>query len=631
MKPFSAIAKFAKQIFNSGVANPARWLVDWAAGGERSTSGERVNERTALGLSAYLACIKNISEDVGKLPFDIYKRLTPRGRQEMPEHPVDYLLSVGNSTIDPYPDMSAMTFRETLTAHALGWQGGFAEIVRNDAGVPMELHPLDPTTVQVLREMEGERRIYYMVSGVRLEKSQVFHIHGLGYDGLTGYILARIAKDPIGNALAAQKFAGSFFANGTVSTGVIEVPAAMTDTAFKHLRESFHARHGGGENAHKPIILEGGAKWSTTSTEPEKSQMVEVLYHGVEEVARLFRMPLHKIGHLQRSTNNNIEQQALEYFQDTLMAWLCRWEAEVCRKLLSRSERKTLYAKFCINALLRGDVAARSAFYTAMRNIGVYSANDIREKEDDNPIEDGGGDTYLVQTSYAPLEMIAEGDHLPINQPDAAGSGAVEPPQTHPEPAARVIEHVIKGAIEYGGKVDHDHSGNVAHNGGGAIDIGGNVGIGGQLDIVGEPIEHRGTVKMNNGPTVQQHDRLEDAFKKILDAERKCFAIEHEKKSADWKARMRDKNYSDEVKKAIYDPFYSIAACVCTDEREIEHVLDLISATHVSHSVSDGSSQESIKSWDSASRARTQSRHAVEMITSAGKKIQNGGHKPNAG
>jgi HK97 family phage portal protein len=428
--------KFIKKIFNFGVSSIQGWPMGWFFGGGRVASGEMVNERTALGLSAYLACIKNISEDIGKLPCGVYKRLQPRGRQEMRNHPADLLMTTGSSLVDPYPEMTAMTFRETLTAHALGWHGGFAEIVRDGSGKPIALYVLDPTFVQVMRDKQPPYEIYYLVYGQRFEKSDIFHIHGLGYDGVTGYVLSRLARDPIGNALAAQKFAGAFFANGTITSGVIEVPAAMTETGFKHLRESFHARHGGGENQHKPIILENGAKFTPTSTDPQKSQMLETLMYGVEDVARLFRMPLHKIGHLERSTNNNIEQQALEYVQDTLLAWLVRWEQEICRKLLMPSERKTLYAHFCVDALLRGDVAARGMFYQLMRNIGVYSANDVREKEDDNPISEAdGGDAYLVNMAMAPQGMVAEGKTIAAKQPSGGENPPGEPKTAPKKPA----------------------------------------------------------------------------------------------------------------------------------------------------------------------------------------------------
>jgi len=407
------ITQFSKRIVNSGVANPAKWLVEWAQRGGPTASGETVNEETALGLIAYLACIKNVSEDIAKLPFGIYRGLTPSGSELLRDHPVTRLLHH-----EANDEMTAMSFRETMTAHAMGWKGGFAEIVRDRSGIPLALYPLDPTQVQRMRDYGPEGRLYYSVAGQRFERFDIFDIHGLGFDGITGYVLASLAREPIGNFLATQKFAGSFFGNGTVTTGVIEAPEAMSETAFKHLRESFHERHGGGKNAHKPIILEEGAKWTAQTANAEQSQMIESLYFGIEEVCRLFRVPPHKVQHLLRATFSNIEMQALEYVQDTLLAWLCRWEQEVWRKLLLPRERKELFAKHNVNMLLRGDTSARSTFYREMFNIGAFSTNEIRDKEDMNPID--GGDAHFVNAALVPLDMAANGEHLSQNQPEPA-------------------------------------------------------------------------------------------------------------------------------------------------------------------------------------------------------------------
>jgi HK97 family phage portal protein len=389
------------------------WLVDWVRGGQEAASGEAVNEVIALGLTAYFACIRNISEDIAKLPLGVYKQLEPRGSELQKDHPVHRCLHY-----EANDEMSAMTFRQTLTAHALGWHGGFAEIVR-DGISGLRLYPLDPTCVQRRRdEYGGDQRLYYLVHGHRFEARDIFDIHGLGYDGLTGYVMAHLAKDPLGNAIAAQKFAGAFYGNGTVTTGIIKVPDAMSETAFKHLRESFHERHGGGGNAHKPIILEEGAEWQSQTSNAKDSQMLEVLQHGIEEVCRLYRMPPHKVQHLLRATFSNIESQALEYVVDCLLGWGVRWEQEIYRKLLLPRERKTLFAKHNFNMLLRGDSAARSTFYRELFNIGVLSPNDIRDKEDMNPIE--GGDAYFVNAAIIPLDMAATGEHLKATEPEPA-------------------------------------------------------------------------------------------------------------------------------------------------------------------------------------------------------------------
>ncbi len=450
MKKTTAKLATKAKIKNSGVGTPAQWLLDWARQGVVSSSGESVNERTALGISAYLACIKNISEDEAKLPLCLYQKMEPRGRKELPNHPVDRLIGY-----QPNPEMTAMTFRQTLTAHALGWHGGFAEIVRNGAGVPTALWPLDPTCVQVMREQYGSRQIFYWVTpspafgelapgGIRFSPEDIFHIHGLGYNGVSGYVLARLARDAVGNALATQKFGGAFFANGATSTGTIEVPDAMTQQAFKNLRDSWAARHQGAANQYKPIILEQGAKFTAMSNDPQKSQMVESLYQGVEEVARLFRMPPHKIGHLLRATFTNIEQQALEYITDCLLGWLVRWEQEIWRKLLLPREQATIFAKHNVNALMRGDAASRSTYNREMFNIGALSINDIRDCEDMNPVPDG--DTYFVNAAMVPLDMAAEGLHIrELLKPQAPGSPPADP---NAPPAAQTATYNTS-AIEH--------------------------------------------------------------------------------------------------------------------------------------------------------------------------------------
>lgn len=414
-------AKAKASIQNSTLSYPEAWLRDAFTGGVEASSGERVNEKIAMMLPAFFACVRNISEDVAKLPFGIYKRLNPRGSERQRKHPADWLIFR-----EPNPEMSALVWRETVTAHALAYHGGFSEIVFDGAGRPTEIWPLDPTSVQVMRTQDERRLLFYMVDNKPVPAENMLHIKGLGYDGITGYALARMLKEAIGSAIAAQKFSGTFFANGTTLSGVLEVPDALSETAFKHLRESFHARHGSADRQHKPLILEQGTKYSPISSDPEKSQMTDTIYLNDEQIYKIFRMPPHMVGDLRRATFSNIEHQALEYVKYTLGRWLCHWEQEIDRKLLQRRERIEFFSKHNDNALLRGDSAARAAFYHAGIFDGWLSDNDVRELEDLNPIE--GGDTYFVQSAMVPLEMAAEGEHLSAKQPE------VEPkPEENPD------------------------------------------------------------------------------------------------------------------------------------------------------------------------------------------------------
>jgi len=409
------------------------WLRSLILGdGTKSLSGEVVTESKAMALSAYFCAIRSISEDVAKLPISVYKRLDPRGKERATRHPTYRILHS-----EPNPEMTAIVFRETLTAHALGYHGGFAEISRGGDGRPRELWPLDPTRVRIARDTAGE-----MVYAVRndhgeevvLRSREMFHVHGLGFDGRTGYVLAQIARESLGAALATQRFRGAYYGQGATMSGVLEVPEVLSEPAFQRLRESFQERHGGSANAHKPVILEEGTKFSATSNDPGKAQMVETSLFNVEDVSRWFRIPLSKLNHLLKAANfNSLEQLNTAYVVDCLMGWLVRWEQEANRKLFLPNE--ALFAEHVVNGLLRGDMAARSAYYREQWNIGAMSQNDIRELENQNPID--GGDAYFVPMNMQPLDRaLAEPEPEPVPKPaPPAPAPAPAPPDDEPPPA----------------------------------------------------------------------------------------------------------------------------------------------------------------------------------------------------
>lgn len=425
------------------------WLRNLIGTESKSVSGESVNESSSMALSAYFASIRAISEDVAKLPLFVYKRLQPRGKERVGQS--DTVQQILHDAANE--EMSAMSFRETITAHALGYHGGFAEIVRDGAGRAVALWPLDPTRVKVDRDVD--RNLVYVVTNdsggtVILQQRQVFHIHGLGFDGITGYVVSRIARESIGAALAAQKFRGSFFGNGATTTGILEVPQVLEDKALKHLRDSFAERYSGSANTYKPIVLEQGTKFTPTSNDPEKSQLVETMQFGVEDVARWFRIPLSKVQHLLKSANfNSLEQLNTAYIVDTLTGWTVRWEQEIKRKLLPT--RKDHFAEHLFNALLRGDQAARSTFYREQFNIGALSQNDIRELENQNPIENG--DVYYVNASMVPSDLAAQGpspetEPGPVSIPENRDADNQDESDESIDRMARAIDRVAKAHIK---------------------------------------------------------------------------------------------------------------------------------------------------------------------------------------
>lgn len=394
----------------SDLRNPALWLQD-ALVGRRTDSGEAVSPQTSLGLSAYYACIRNLSEDLGKLPFLVYRRLTPRGKARAQEHPAWALLRD-----QPNPEMSPMTFVETLTGWALGWGGGFAEIVRDGAGNARQMWPIHPA--RVWPERRAGRLIYRVkvpvdrlarpIDGALfreeiIEQEDMFHLHGLGSNGITGYSIAQIGAQSIGIGLAAERFSASFFGNGTHIGLLFEHPETLSPKARKNLEDSLADRSGAAE-AFTALILEEGMKVAEQrmGIAPKDAQLIEAMKFSVEQVARWFRMQPHKIQHLDKATNNNIEHQGLEYVIDTASSWAVRWEQEVRRKLIGIGDKEH-FAEILLTGLLRGDQAARGAFYRELFNLGALSPNDIREIENLNPIDEEAADRYYLQVNLAPL------------------------------------------------------------------------------------------------------------------------------------------------------------------------------------------------------------------------------------
>ena len=387
----------------------SRWWDAFITG--PTASGQRVTPKKALGLSAYYAVLRNISEDVAKLPLKTYRRLKPRGKAVQPEHPVYRLLHDA-----PNREMTAIAWREAVTHQAVGWGGGFSEIERGPDGGPIALWPIFPSRVTIKRSRAGE--IFYVIGvgdlnqrtqGVVIRARDMLHIHGLGATGVTGYVLSILGKEAIGLGLAMEDFGGRFFGNGSSPSGVLQHPGKLSEPAHENLRKSWAAGFTG-VNAKKPAILEEGMEWKPMSIPPNEAQFLESRQFQIEEIARWGRMPPHKIQHLQRSTFNNIEHQAIEYVVDTLMTWLIRWEQECKRKLFFESEAD-YFVEHLVSGLMRGDSVKRSVYYRSMWNIGAMSQNDIRDAENLNPIE--GGDVTYVPRNMIPADQAIAGNSEP--------------------------------------------------------------------------------------------------------------------------------------------------------------------------------------------------------------------------
>ena len=372
-----------------------------------SSAGKRVNERSAMQMTAVYSCVRILAEAVAGLPLHLYRYKEDGGKEKAIDHPLYLLLHD-----EPNPEMSSFVFRETLMTHLLLWGNAYAQIIRNGKGEVIALYPLMPDRMTVDRDRDGKLYYEYTVSTddaptvkgtvVRLKPSDVLHIPGLGFDGLVGYSPIAMAKNAIGMAIACEEYGAKFFANGAAPGGVLEHPGTIKDP--QRVRESWQSTFGGSGNSNKIAVLEEGMKYTPIGISPEQAQFLETRKFQINEIARIFRVPPHMVGDLEKSSFSNIEQQSLEFVKYTLEPWLVRWEQSIQRTLFSPEEKKSYFAKFNVEGLLRGDYASRMTGYATARQNGWMSANDIRELEnmDRIPAEEGG-DLYLINGNMLPL------------------------------------------------------------------------------------------------------------------------------------------------------------------------------------------------------------------------------------
>jgi HK97 family phage portal protein len=382
-------------------------------GGTASTTGKVVTPSTALQLVAVYACISLLSETFASLPAILYRRLR-RGKERATEHPLYRVLhDVSN------PEQTSVDFRSMMMAYVLLYGHAYAEISRNGAGEVKELWPLIPTQVTAVRNKRNE--LVYQVSlsdGTihNLAASRVLHV-----SGMLGLSPIGQAREALGLTMATEEYGARFFGNDSRPGGVLEHPGQLSPAASERIRKSYEASMGGLSNRHRMMVLEEGMKWTQIGLPNEDSQFLETRKFQVEEIARLFRVPPHMIGDVDRSTSwgTGIEQQNIGFITYSLRSWLVRWEQEINKTLLSEDEQGQYFVEFLVDGLLRGDAQSRYTAYATARQNGWMNGNEIRELENMNPAE--GLDVYLVNGNMKSADQA--------NEPPAQPSPPAPPPE----------------------------------------------------------------------------------------------------------------------------------------------------------------------------------------------------------
>jgi HK97 family phage portal protein len=372
-------------------------LLEWFGSliGSDSGTGITVNQATALKLSAVFGSVRNLAEDIAKLPIHLMEEKD--GKRLKVNTNASYLVNMAPNEI-----MNPFDMKQALIACAAMWGNGYAHIRRDALGQPEGLDFYHPTTVN---PQKVNRRIYYLIPGVgTVSADDVIHIKGMNFNGVKGMSIVAYAAESMGVSLAAQRFGAKFFGNGANMQGFFSSPNSLSQTAYDRLKESLIKKNEGLEKSHKTQLLEEGITYNRIGIPPNDAQFLQTREFGIDEICRWFRMPPHKLMHMGRATHANVEHMAMEYVTDTLMPWITRLEEEFNKKLLTEEQKKTQYFKVNVNALLRGDSAARAEMYKSLWGIAAINANEIRELEEMNS-QGAQGDKYYVPLNSIPADQ----------------------------------------------------------------------------------------------------------------------------------------------------------------------------------------------------------------------------------
>lgn len=377
-------------------------------GGGKTGSGQVVTPDTALKVAAVYACVRIIANAIARMPLLVYEK-TASGRQRAENHPLYDRLKVR-----PNDDMTSFSWRVSLMTNLLLTGNGYSEIVRRGDGRPVALVPIESRRVRPIRE-NGELKYDVAVDGGRritLLKRDIVHVPGLSFDGVSGLSVVAHAKKTVGAALACDEFQDHMLGNSLRPSGVLEHPGKIGPQAVQTLRESLERMYAGSKASGRPMILEEGMKWNQTTMSFEDAQFIESAYLRIEDICRWFGVQPHKVMHLARSTNNNIEAQGLDFLGDTCAPWVEALEQELNWKLFLPEERSRYYAEHLTQAIVQLDTDARMKYYKGLRDIGAINGDEIRARENMNNIPDQRGTIYLMPSSQIQLMTPDQADRL---------------------------------------------------------------------------------------------------------------------------------------------------------------------------------------------------------------------------
>lgn len=393
----------------SGLATPSDWFLDWLHNGRKS-AGQNVTPETSMRISAVYASVSLLVRTIASLQVGLYRK-SGTIIEEVTDLPEAYAV-----TFEPHTFYDSYQWRAAAMLHLMLRGNHYSKLSFDRNGRVNEIRILHPDNVI---PYIYEDKLYYRVTideqgrSYVLLPNEIIHLKLFGEDGIIGKSPLSYARETVGMALAANDYAAAMYENGGGVRGVIErAPMNMTGPQMDQLRNEFVKIMRDYRTSGSIGVLRGETKFTQIALSPKDAQFIESANLSTKDIARFFGVPLHLIGDLERSTNNNIEHQSIEFVMHTVRPLVKNWESELNRKVLRKSDRSSMFFRFNIDSLMRGDTAARAQYYQTMTNIGAMSLDEVRNMENLNPIADGYGQQHYMQLNMTTLQGINEKSNL---------------------------------------------------------------------------------------------------------------------------------------------------------------------------------------------------------------------------
>jgi HK97 family phage portal protein len=369
---------------------------------EPSWTGKTATETSALNIAAVWRCVQVIAQALATLPAHVMEN-TARGKRVADQHPLDWVLYRRPNKV-----MTSIRMRQTMMAHVLLWGNAYALKVKHLGNQQtIGLWPWTPDKVRVEVGSDGLRKYFY--NNKEYSADDVFHLPGLGFDGIRGYSVVSMARQSLGLAMAQDEYTGRYFSSGGRRPYVLEkkIPFQNEDR-FKEFRARWDEAYGGAANSHKPVILEGDIAYKELGMPLKDAELLASRQFSIAEICRWFGVQPHLAFDLERSTNNNIEHQGLEFIQQTLLYWTSLWEQEAEAQLLTDGEQGRYFIKFNMNALMRADFKTRMEGYSIGLQNGMINPDFVADREDWDALPNGAGEAYHIQLNMQTLPGTGE-------------------------------------------------------------------------------------------------------------------------------------------------------------------------------------------------------------------------------